>query len=77
VDYFLSSENVFLLFSDRHHGRLLVFDLVVIDKPVDHLAKKLLDHSNQHRVIRRKHTLDVIAQSDLDDVDRYLLWAMG
>jgi hypothetical protein len=46
--------------SDRHDRGFRALDPCVQNEPVGHLAKKPLDHPNQHLVIGREDKLDVI-----------------
>jgi hypothetical protein len=65
---------IFLLFwSDRHDRGFRALGRSP-DDLIDHLAKKPLDHPDQHLVIGCEDKLDVIMQPGPDDVDRYLLF---
>jgi hypothetical protein len=41
----------------------------LLNRSVDYLTKKLLDHPNQRLVVGRKDKLEMIAQSHADTVD--------
>ena len=73
---YFQSFNLLLFWSDRHDRGFRALGRSP-DNLIDHLAKKPLDHPDQHLVIGCEDKLDVIMQPGPDDVDRYLLFAAG
>ena len=67
---------LFAFWSDRHDRGFRALRRS-LDEPVGHLAKKPLDHPNQHLIIGCEDKLNVITQLGPDDVDRYLAFAAG
>ncbi len=67
---------LFAFWSDRHDRDFQALG-PSLDEPVGHLAKKPLDHPNQHLVIGCEDKLNVITQLGPDEFDRYLVFAAG